>query len=112
MQRLELRSAKIATLIILATMIVAVGLTTARISRAQQQAPQYTPQQVEETRKKAIEMGLLFPPHEAPKKEPPVITPGAKPGDAPSDATILFDGKDLSAWKPLRDGSDAKCIGQ
>jgi hypothetical protein len=30
--------------------------------------------------------------------EPPVISPGAEPGDPPSDATILFDGKDLSAW--------------
>ncbi|MGL4594256.1 MAG: 3-keto-disaccharide hydrolase [Thermoguttaceae bacterium] len=31
-------------------------------------------------------------------KEPPVITAGDKPGDPPSDAIILFDGKDLSAW--------------
>lgn len=30
--------------------------------------------------------------------EPPVVTPGAKPGDPPSDALILFDGKDLSQW--------------
>lgn len=32
-------------------------------------------------------------------QEPPVVTPGEKPSDAPSDAVILFDGKDLSAWK-------------
>lgn len=30
--------------------------------------------------------------------EPKVITPGEKPGDAPSDATILFDGMDLSKF--------------
>ena len=32
-------------------------------------------------------------------QEPPIVTPGQKCGDAPSDAVILFDGKDLSAWK-------------
>ena len=30
--------------------------------------------------------------------EPKVITPGTN-GGAPSDAIVLFDGKDLSAWK-------------
>ena len=29
-------------------------------------------------------------------KEPKVLTPGAAPGDPPSDAIILFDGKDLT----------------
>ncbi|MBI1769127.1 MAG: DUF1080 domain-containing protein [Bacteroidetes bacterium] len=28
----------------------------------------------------------------------PVITPGKNAGDAPSDAIVLFDGKDLSKW--------------
>jgi hypothetical protein len=27
-----------------------------------------------------------------------VVTPGAKPGNPPSDAIVLFDGKDLSHW--------------
>lgn len=31
--------------------------------------------------------------------EPKVVTPGEKPGDPPSDATILFDGTDLSAFE-------------
>ena len=35
--------------------------------------------------------GIVFP-------EPKVVTPGEKPGDAPSDANILFDGKDLSKF--------------
>lgn len=30
--------------------------------------------------------------------KPAVVTPGEKPGDPPSDATILFDGTDMSAW--------------
>ena len=36
--------------------------------------------------------GIVWP-------EPKVVTPGAKPSDPPSDAVILFDGKDLSKWK-------------
>jgi hypothetical protein len=47
-------------------------------------------------------------PFDPPKKEPTVITPGAKPGDPPSDAIVLFDGKDLSGWRSVRDGGDAK----
>ncbi len=99
-------------LLIIAFALLILGGSIA-LTRAQQpQQPQYTPQQVEEVRKKAIEMGLLRPANEAPKKEPTVITPGAKPGDPPSDAVVLFDGKNLSAWKSLRDGGDAKWLVQ
>jgi hypothetical protein len=31
--------------------------------------------------------------------EPPVVTPGKTNSDPPSDAIVLFDGKDLSAWE-------------
>ncbi len=34
-----------------------------------------------------------------PWTEPPIVTPGEKPGDAPSDATILFNGKNMDAWE-------------
>lgn len=37
----------------------------------------------------------------------PVVTPGAQPFGAPSDAIMLFDGKDLSAWQGA-DGNDAR----
>ncbi len=47
-------------------------------------------------------------PFDPPKKEPRVITPGEKPGDPPSDAIVLFDGKDLSGWRSVRDGGEAK----
>ncbi|MFV1968045.1 MAG: DUF1080 domain-containing protein [Pirellulaceae bacterium] len=43
--------------------------------------------------------------HDPDRPEPARITPGspgtqAKAGTAPSDAIVLFDGKDLSQWKP------------
>ena len=41
--------------------------------------------------------------------QPKVVTPGdIKTNSAPSDAIVLFDGKDLSAWKSARDGGEAK----
>ncbi|MCC6364960.1 MAG: DUF1080 domain-containing protein [Bryobacterales bacterium] len=36
--------------------------------------------------------------HDIARPHPAVVTPGAKPGDPPSDAIVLFDGKDLSHW--------------
>lgn len=32
------------------------------------------------------------------RPEAPVVTPGAKPGDPPADAIILFDGKSTTQW--------------
>src|SRR4051794_30519923 len=39
-----------------------------------------------------------------PKDEPRVIDPGPPP----SDAIVLFNGKDLKEWEDDRDGSEAK----
>ncbi|MBY0434170.1 MAG: DUF1080 domain-containing protein [Cyclobacteriaceae bacterium] len=39
--------------------------------------------------------------------KPRKITPSVNPGDAPSDAIVLFDGKDLSKWSNLA-GAEAK----
>jgi hypothetical protein len=36
--------------------------------------------------------------HDADRPVPPVVTPGAQYGAPPSDAIILFDGRDLSHW--------------
>ena len=41
---------------------------------------------------------------------PPVVTPGATCGAAPSDAVILFDGKNLDEWVQNKDKSPAKWI--
>lgn len=38
---------------------------------------------------------------------PEVVTPGVA-GKAPSDAIVLFDGKDMSQWVSAKDGSAAK----
>lgn len=40
----------------------------------------------------------------APETEPPVVNPGP-PGGPPSDAIVLFDGKDLSKWRDAKGDS-------
>jgi hypothetical protein len=44
--------------------------------------------------------------HDIERPRPPVITPGARPGDPPSDAIVLFDGRDLSQWIHRGRGAD------
>ncbi|RKY02695.1 DUF1080 domain-containing protein [Candidatus Poribacteria bacterium] len=46
--------------------------------------------------------------HDGKRPQPRVVTPGASPGDPPSDAIILFDGTDLSKWVSSRDGGPAR----
>jgi len=41
---------------------------------------------------------------------PPVVTPGAKCGDAPSDAVILFNGQNQDEWVKTSDGTPANWI--
>src|ERR1700681_2057975 len=53
-------------------------------------------------------------PHDRNRPAPAAVDPGApgaetSPGRAPSDASVLFDGKDLSKWTQ-KDGSPAKWI--
>jgi hypothetical protein len=52
--------------------------------------------------------------HDRARPQPPAVTPAVpgtqdKAGKAPSDATVLFDGSDLSAWVSL-DGTPTKWI--
>lgn len=59
--------------------------------------------------------GGKYPPHDMARPRPAVVTPPTpgtadRPGQPPSDAIVLFNGRDLSAWrrdKPAPDGSDA-----
>ena len=39
---------------------------------------------------------------------PPVIIPGSTAGAAPSDAIVLFDGRNLDRWETAKDGSPAR----
>jgi hypothetical protein len=39
---------------------------------------------------------------------PPVVTPGARAGAAPSDAIILFDGRNLNEWVSAQDHTPAR----
>jgi len=43
--------------------------------------------------------GLPYHVHDPARLHPPVVTPAAQPGGAPSDAIVLFDGADMSHWQ-------------
>jgi hypothetical protein len=44
----------------------------------------------------------------AAEPEPPVVTPGAENHLPPSDAIVLFDGKDYSKWQSMNGGGEVK----
>jgi hypothetical protein len=50
--------------------------------------------------------GLPWHVHDPARPHPPVVTPGATPGAPPSDAIVLFDGRDLSKWAQRGTGAD------
>jgi hypothetical protein len=54
--------------------------------------------------------GLPWHVHDPSRPHPKVVTPGAQPGQAPSDAILLFDGKDLSRWTAARLGTAAYTV--
>lgn len=45
--------------------------------------------------------------HDPDRPHPPVVTPAPAPGGAPSDAIVLFDGRDLSKWEQVGRGAQA-----
>lgn len=47
--------------------------------------------------------GLPYRVHDPKRPHPPVVTPGEAPGSPPSDAIVLFNGKDLSKWANQKD---------
>ena len=46
--------------------------------------------------------GLPYHVHDPARPHPVTVTPAAQLGGAPSDAIVLFDGKDLAHWTPSR----------
>lgn len=51
--------------------------------------------------------GSIYRVHDSHRPQPRVVTPGSesspdRPGRAPSDAVVLFDGSDLSGWTSLK----------
>ena len=52
--------------------------------------------------------GSKYRVHDSSRPHPPVVVPGAGPGDPPSDAVVLFDGTDLSGWVSVKDGGEAR----
>jgi hypothetical protein len=51
--------------------------------------------------------GLPWHVHDPARPHPKVVTPGAQPGQPPSDAVVLFDGRDLSKWTAAKLGTAA-----
>lgn len=53
-----------------------------------------------------IEPGLPWHVHDPARPQPPVVTPGtfSELATPPSDAVVLFDGKDLSQWRDKKTG--------
>ena len=51
--------------------------------------------------------GLPWHVHDPDRPHPPVVTPAAKAGGAPSDAAVLFNGRDLSQWVSEKNGGPA-----
>jgi len=51
--------------------------------------------------------GMPWHVHDPARPHPKVVTPGSVPGAPPSDAIVLFDGKDLSKWCQAGKGAEA-----
>ena len=73
-------------------------LSMAALLVAQQKRPGYTDT--------AVLPGQEWHVHDSNRPHPKMVTPGKALGDAPSDATVLFDGKDLSRWMQQGKGPD------
>jgi hypothetical protein len=90
-----------------AAMMAVLCLAAALVIQAQSQQPAGQPAPPAQEEFKPGELGYTDTPlipgqkwrvHDVDRPAPPVIKPGEAPGAPPSDAVVLFDGKDLSKW--------------
>jgi len=51
-----------------------------------------------------IGVTIMYGVHDNNRPRPPVVTPAEQPGQPPSDAIVLFDGRDTSQWEKDRPG--------
>jgi len=63
----------------------------------------------QEAKKGQMKHGGVWAVHDVNEPQPPLVTPGAKPCQAPSDAIVIFDGKDTSQLS-AEDGGSIKWI--
>jgi Domain of Unknown Function (DUF1080) len=89
--------------------LAAVGIQSA------QQPPPVAPAPPAQTQKPDPNLGFTDTPmlpglpwhvHDPARPHPRVVTPGVAPGAAPSDAVVLFDGRDLAKWGHGVTGAD------
>jgi len=80
-----------------ACVLLALGLGSARLETSPQGQRGAAPGELGYT-DTPILPGQPWHVHDPARPHPPIITPASVPGGAPSDAIVLFDGKDLSRW--------------
>jgi len=77
---------------------IGVGLMMCSMGAAQTPAPSQSANHDLGFKDTPMLPGLPYHVHDSDRPHPPVVTPAAQLGGAPSDAIVLFDGKDLSHW--------------
>jgi Domain of Unknown Function (DUF1080) len=84
--------------------VTILAIAAVQLSAQQAARPQSSQKQVSsDTEPKPEETEVWAP-------EPKIVTPGAKDSDPPSDAIVLFDGKNLDEWVSAQDKSPAAWI--
>ncbi len=78
-------------------LIIACGIALVSLIAGAQQPPPRTPRDDGFT-DTPMQPGGRWHVHDPARPRPPIVTPGAGPGTAPSDAIVLFDGRNLSQW--------------